>query len=675
MSEHEQHLLHVWQDPESKIRFLETILHGKNWRSDIHVPALDVPRVRQMAALSQSLQKRGYHVERIAHEDGHQILRIEHEHNPQNLERLLRDYGYVTGAAHVLQSPLVAVKDLIGDISRRLEQGVNYLKDPARANGLIFLTSEAFITASSLGAKDGKWHDPKNLLLSVAGSLFLSQSATYLFLAKKGNERIVDDFTDKLNKAQQHMGDSLLPELAKAPPINAKKASGLVDKVSDFFNAYPIQIGAMANNLGMLAFLGAFWLERKFQAEKLAGISENAISAAKSLYEAGFAGSAGSKAVKAAEAVASAAGTGAADAKKFLDAAKIQHADNYLRKGYYMDSGGAITSLMAWTFMLLPPKETKHKSDNPLVRFWQTVREDPQKVTSAVAFGSSSLRLLGSRERENMLQAIGEAIYIPGDIMLWFTKNNEYGHSTGGNHDSLIEAAAKTINHLPIVMSAERRQAFVHEACRYLAKQSHALANKGEELPEAELAVKAAEMETALESKLSNRPVAAFDHIIGLANQIVSRFPDANRAAVADTLSHTLSALKGIEASAETIRQRISASVTSPGANITAKAASIQDLAQPLSDLVFSIPGPFAATNASLLYDALAPMLTPQLIAQQHSDKQHLDKVMTQTALADILPELPQRDELVPSDTPDTMVAAQALSREPLQVTNAHQLT
>lgn len=653
--------IQIWDDPASKIAFLETVMHGKSWKADIHFPALDAERAKRMVEIREQLLKKGYEVEQIADQDGHQILRIKHDHDPQDLAHLFKNYGLVTGTAHVIQKPLVAAKDIVLDAQRRISQGVNYIMDPARANGLIFLTSEAFITASSLGAKEGKWYDPKNLLLSVAGSLFLSQSATYLFLAKKGNERILDDFNARLESARHQMGNTLLPELAKAPAVNEQKSSGFINKISDFFNAYPIQIGAMANNLGMVAFLGAFFLERRFQQSYLTKLGPEAIAEAKALLAAGFEGVADSKAAvkHAGNIVAGAVGATPevkAQAHKFVEAAKVPFAENYINKGYYLDSAGALTSILAWTFMLLPPKETKEKSSNPLVRFWEGIREDPQKVTSAIALGSSSLRLLGSRERENPLQTIGEAVYIPGDLMLWFTKNNEYGHSTGGDNSTLLKVAAHTLNHMPVVMSAEREQAFLHEVGLYLAKQSYALSHQGKALGSGELQTKAAEIEAAMKPHLKHESVKKFDLMVGIANRLVHQFEPARRSEVADALANAISNLKGVEAAPDTIRPRLAGSAQS---QLSVKEpVSIQHISQEISDLVFTIPGPHAADNASALYDALAPLLAPC-----RAPKQHLDEVMTATAAASLGLEKNAEEHA----KPETVIAAHALKHEPMQ--------
>lgn len=687
--------LQIWDDPESKISFLETVMHGKNWKTDLHFPAIDTARIRRMVEIKEHLITKGYEVEQISHQDGHQILRVSHHETPQDLGRLFHDYGLVTGTAHIIQQPFVAAKDVAIDVAHRLQQGLNYIKDPARANGLIFLTSEAFITASSLGAKDGKWSDPKNLLLSVAGSLFLSQSATYLFLAKKGNERVMDDFTARLNDAKQHLGDSILPELASVAPVNAKKSTGLVNRISDFFNAYPIQIGAMANNLGMVAFLGAFFLERKFQNQYLINLGEEGIASAKALYQGGFGALADKEAVKAAQYVVDGLEKVKTPAQKvasgmlksveskptelqalkeqasaFLIAAKAPHAENYLKKGYWLDSAGALSSILAWTFMLLPPKVTKEKSSNPIVHLWQSLREEPQKLTSAMALGSSSLRLLGSRERDNMLQTIGEAVYIPGDLMLWFTKNNEYGHSSSGNHDSLLKSATMTLNQLPVIMSAEREQSFLSEVATYLAKQSHALTHSGEILPDRELAIKAAEMEAAMKPMLKHEGTRRFDLMVGVANRLLSQFEVSQRPVVADKLAAAISSFKGVEAEPSTIRPRLMGHSNKIAASSTSPLLSLNQVSKEIADLVFTIPGPHAAENASKLYEALSPLLKPHCAPHQH-----LDDVMTDVATQSLghKPQpvaLPSLD--LSENIPQNRISALALQHDIMQPHGQH---
>ena len=163
---------------------------------------------------------------------------------------------------------------------------------------------------------------------------------------------------------------------------------------------YPIQLGAILNNLGMLSYLGHVFLEHRFQSALLR--NPNAT-------------------------------------KK-----EIEHAMQYVSKGVFYDALGPLLSLVAWSFLLIPPKKHEAKEGEGIVeKTWGIIKENPQYATGLFTLGSSGSRLAAAAIKKNTIQVIGESIYLLGDFALFFTNSSEYG---GGMNRTSMSLAQKWQN-------------------------------------------------------------------------------------------------------------------------------------------------------------------------------------------------------------------------------------
>ncbi len=563
----------LYDDPSSQIRFLETALGSQEWRARIHVPDFAEDQQEAASRLTQNLKKRGFKVHEAQDSDGHITLSIHHLGDAPNISGLLRDYGFTTGAAHVVRNPITSLKALLGSVNEGVNHAQDYIKDPARANGAIFLTAEGFLFAAAGGNPHGKWYTPKNLLQGVSASCFLSQSAAYMFWAKKGDDRIAGDYKEQLGT----VNDGDFSQLLEAKQLTSRPTNHLFDGARRVLEDHPIQTGAMLNNAGMLAYMGHAILER----EHRKGLLKANPNDVKSLH--------------------------------------------YIKKGFPFEIGSTIVSMLGWSALLLTPKEYEQKSDNRVESAWQSFRENPQRFTSFTSILSSSQRLFGSISKENKLQAIGESIYIPGDILLFFVKNHDYGASRHGDYDGLINKVGAVIQAMPVITSPEKREELYASSASYLAKQHAALAGEEQPLSPQEQTKEEEALREGLRECCDSILNDRFNDMIEKAKALISHFPPSKQEAASALLADTLPTLNGVHVQVDECRQSLE--FDEPSKTSAYKTPKMNDIATSIGQLVFSIPGDFAGENALMLYQALSAIMQTE-----KNDQKQLENTMLSEA-------------------------------------------
>lgn len=571
--------IHLFDAPESKIRFLELTMGAREWKAVLHFPPFDVRAPFSVAEIADTLRTRGYHVRQHREADGHVTLHLHHLGDSPDVIGLMRDYGLAEGAAHVIERPLSSAKTLLDGVGAALHHGREFLKDPARANGLIFLTAEGFLILAAGGNPHGKWYQPKNLLQGVAGSLFASQSAAYLFWAQKGDDRIAADYRKQWRQNGPVVGEDEqngFEALANKTPLNERPVNGWVGKARRVLEDHPIETGALLNNAGMLAYLAHAVLERRY---KQGLLRHNPFD---------------------------------------------EQARAYLNKGFYWDVGGSALSILGWSALLVKPKAYEEKSDEPVTHLWQSFRENPQSLTAFTSLLSSSSRLTGALHKRNTVQAIGEGLYIPGDILLFFIKNHDYGASRHGDYEPLLDKIAAIIEAMPVIADAPQRESLYRNTARYLAQQHAALAH-GDGLSEAAMDDEARALEAGLKQRCDAMLAGRFDATIGAARRLLGVFPRAQQDEAAEALAASLPSLAGLYGDTQRMRNWLCADKPQPAASDDPP--GIEALAHHIGQLVFTIPGPSAGDNALRLYEALSP-----LMRTQPRDRQQLEAAMLEDA-------------------------------------------
>lgn len=548
----EKRAIHLFDNPESKIRFLEMVYGDKEWTAKVHVPPYIVQSDRQISRLETQLHKANIRYSKTRDADGYLIYDLHHAGTQPNLLRFFKKHGLTAGVGYSISHPLGAAKELFRGIGDGLEAAKGYVGDPARANGLIFLTAEAFLIMAAGGNKHGKWTDPKNFLQGTAGTLFASQSAAYLFWAKRGDERIASDLAHQLSPTDTAFQPLNWDKLAHKRDLSEREPSSALGKTRKYLEDHPIQTGALLNNAGMLAYISHAVLERRHQQQILQHDPTN------------------------------------------------HHAQKYISKGFRWGVGGSLVSILGWSALLLEPKEYDGKSSG-LGELWGKWRENPQMLTAGTSLASSSLRLVEAIHKKNKPQMIGESIYIPGDILLFFVKNHEYGNSRNGDYSGLITRVAQFMCDLPVVLDEANQQALLEQTAHYLARQSHALDDKLQNTIEED----AQTLLEGLKERCSAHWSQRFEAVCQVAAELVALYPPEQRAEMQARLSQTLSTLPAIHASQSAIAENMQRSLAM--AAPPASPPSEEALARACHAVLAALPVSVHAEYALALHDAVTP--------------------------------------------------------------------
>lgn len=539
------HSLHLYDDPRSQIHFLELTLGDREWRATVHVP----PQFGGAASIRRELESRGYVVAQTQDAQGHTELSLHHLGASPDVPKLFKDYGLTHGASYVISHPVVAAKTLVSGATNAAAS----LRDPARLNGLVYLTSEAFLLRAAAGNPHGHWYTPKNFMQGLSASCLLSQSLAYLFLAKKGEDKILGDLSQRLDVTGASDGsNSGFNALAGAPIIHEEPRHGVLGKVRGLIEEHPIQAGAIFNNAGMIAYLGHAILERRFRQGLL----------------------------------------------------KINPHDtdllHYINKGFWTDVVGTSISLAGWSSLLLKSKEYDEYSENPVVRVYQKWRENPQAAAGFSTLFSSSGRLYGAYKKGNTYQMIGESIYIPGDLLLFFVKNHEYGGSIGDNLESMGKAASELVLQQPLLVSPSQQHALFDQTAHYLARQVAALSDKP--VDEAQTQQKLTELLTeGCAQTLTQR----FEDAKTAMQQLIDVFPAGNQEAVRAALLKAAPTLLGAHIDAAQDLQSLTVAKEAPATHMPSE----DELAKRIGAVALCGGEQLAAQNTLSLLQQLEPLL------------------------------------------------------------------
>ncbi|MFN8930561.1 MAG: hypothetical protein ACK5WQ_09420, partial [Alphaproteobacteria bacterium] len=451
------------------------------------------------------------------------------------------------------------------------------VKDPAQANGLIFTVAEAFLTLAGLGNKSGqkesfwtKIKQPRNYLQSLAGGLYLGQSITYLTLAKSNDQRSFEQLKDKVTRTsgKEH---SLL-DLRYQPEIDQSKAGSLT-KIGDYFKKYPIQVGAVLNDIGMAAYMGHAIFTRRYYRQN----------------------------------------------------PHLEGATNYIKKGFWRDIGGGITSIVAWSLLLLPSRK-KEEQDSEQAATEKSVgtklvdyfKDNPETGTGILTMASSGQRLMGSLAKKNYIQAIGESIYLPGDFLLLFTKNSEYSDHTQHNREKLAAKIANFVDRLPVVMGPRAQHQFILNITHYLRDKTLAdqAGKSGEEvIPVEELDMRTTQLAKTIEKNLREKKNNDLDHLAESTAALLFKFPAPLRSQLQSQLTQVLSQMSWIHATPEELHHAID-EVPAPVQSQAIRLPAMRELSQNVGKIATTVRNIDSAAAASAIYEVLRHHITPSFQPQ-----------------------------------------------------------
>jgi hypothetical protein len=593
MNQAKRHEIYIYDHPESKIRFLEQTLAGKDWRAKLVYPDGTQAERQLLAQAKAGFIERGYLVQEQTNADGQRILEIHHLGEGSVPSEIIREMGLSRGLGHLVMNPSLSLEATFAKGKQALSFLEKKIKDPAHLNGMIYILAEAFLMSpekvkAKLGEAAGEAAvKPGNTWRKLGFFLFFAQSATYLFAAKDNDTTSFDEFRNKIKRTLHKGGDLTHVQFNET---DDKPSQGFGQTVLGLLRRYPIEAGALFNNLGMLLYIAGTLKARSHYSAELAHnpASEKALEYLKK-------------------------GTG------FLG---LKNAG-----GFYHDMRGALTSIVAWTLMLIPAKKKEEIDEhtprkNIFTRMWNAIAENPQVGTGLLTLASSSQRLQGANIRERMEpgsatnQIRGEKIYIAGDVMLMFTKNDHYGKKTG-NVDTLANTLADYINKMPLILGPTKQEEMVRNMSDFLLQKGLSDIKhkpKTASFTPEELKQRADLLVLEVGRRVRNSYGEQMEQLGDVAARLVCQFPKDRQPAVVEALSKGLAQIGWIYATPEEIKPVLEHSITRLPASSHAAVTNVptmKSLRQSVADITAIQPEVKDASAVAILYDALTPCLAP----------------------------------------------------------------
>lgn len=581
MARPKRHSIYIYDHPESKIRFLEQTLAEKDWRATLVYPDKTPEEQQHLLEAQQAFEKRGYQVKASINEFGQHVLEIHHLGDGSEPSDLVQEMGLARGIGHMIANPSIPVGAALHKLGGAFDYAVKTVKDPAHLNGLIYTSAEAVLFFSGKNKKTEvdpfALKTPGKFLRRLGFGLFLAQSLTYLFAAKNNDETSFEEFKNKIGKSIKKGNDLTQVHYDN---MEDKPGNGAGHTLVRMLRRYPIEAGALFNNLGMVFYIFANYKDRRFASE-LVKHSPGA-------------------------------------SKKAID---------YLSGGFRHDMGGALTSIAAWFLMLIKPKKKPeydmHESTkNPFARVWDGLRENPQIGTGLLTLAASSQRLLGAGHRDDHIQKFGESIYLFGDVMLLFTRNDHYGKKTG-NVDTLADALAGYINKMPLILGPTKQQEMVKNMADFLLQKGLAEIKyhpKTASFTPEELKERADLMVLEVGRRVKNSYCEQMEQLGDITARLIAQFPADKHPALVEQLSQTLSKFSWIYATPDELKPVLTHSLNKRPPTMQQAATTtptLQSLRQPVGDIAGIMEEVKDASSVSMLYDALMPFMAPEQQKQQ----------------------------------------------------------
>ena len=96
--------IHIWDHPESRVQFLETVLNGSDWKAVIHAdPAKTIDQGRhELESINQTLLRHGFTTHPAQDEHGQPTLTIHHLGDATGVLASLKELGLIEGSRRTL---------------------------------------------------------------------------------------------------------------------------------------------------------------------------------------------------------------------------------------------------------------------------------------------------------------------------------------------------------------------------------------------------------------------------------------------------------------------------------------------------------------------------------------------------------------------------------------------
>lgn len=658
--------VHIWDDPESKINFLETTLADKEWEAIIYEPVENNSHGR-LPTLQKKFEEQGYKTTIGKDPNGIPTLKLTHFSHETGLLKLVQELGFVKGIREtfstsgqrlgdILTSTKKTIDFFMGSEGRRFSTlyafgDVALGSIPSRLKKLVGLEKDEVYHNQNLANLKSKTKRAETLF-DLAYDLAFLQSIIMMFGLKEGKEQIRDEVLQGL-KAAKEKGADLTDFESWMGEIKDRRSSAM-----RWFNDKAIFLGPGAQILGQLLLIGA-GLDRLNQTRKF--VNENPTI---QLYD----------------------GT---------------DLNGQMRKANIGAVGDILTgslSVVGWTLMGFFKEQTIENkaewNEDFFKRLGQEIKESPNRLASicvtlasligmqaghlknsvedalrdqqdwdkinntlnqALPFGTAGVDIssattalhtgtfqrttrnveqgqkidpdhylnLANTKKGISKQTLGNGIYLIGDATVALTRNRDYDSSQIANTEAMAEVALTMLDNMPVAFSPESRKLFVEKLSHYLAARLENLHDPKRPLPEDMKNLTPEERISLYQNLIRNdirtrltEQTNKYDNIVERAAEVVLRFGSDQHQEVTQKLASVLAESQFIDTTKEEIEKCISEAVEQRigafrprGIQLT-RAILAPDIKKPLMMLVQAIPGEQTAPEAIKLYDSLSPFIS-----------------------------------------------------------------
>lgn len=590
MAEPKANPILITAQPESKIRFLEQSLMGHDWRAEIRFGGVDGLPLEALPHLRNTLLERGYLVAEGHGAGGEPVLAIHHLGEQTKVADVAHEAGQGRGLLYGLTHPAALFRMPLHYGKQGVRWIIGGLQDPARANGIINTSAEVFLMSAGKGAQYGKFTDPKNALLSLAGLSWFGQSLEYMAFGKNNETRAYHHIADKLDQTMKAGGD--ITQI-RFDPMKDSAPGGVVGGLKAFARRFTVPIGSALNNLGMVFYIGQAWLERKHH------IAQRALNPRNEA------------------------------ALKYLGEEGARGFRNWIKTGFGKDVFGASLSLIGWSVLMIPPKAPRTESElaqeqtTPLGRFWDKFREHTPMIAGLTTLGASSFRLMGAESRGNAIQKIGERIYIGGDIALMFTNSHEYGGDKKLDPERLSKQLIEDIGQRPVLMDEATQRDWVAYTVQFWLDKNKAdmeASKLNRRVPHGIIEESAVEIRQVLTRQLAHQQRERFEHLCENAAEIIARFPQEQRTALVERLGKNLAEQPWIRIGEHEVQAGI-AQALAHLPPVKERLLNMKLIANDARSIGMIVPGIDQTACVAAIYDAVAPYTPGVTVPAQQQEQ------------------------------------------------------
>ena len=586
--------VHIWDDPESRINFLETTLRDKEWEAVIYEPVEQ--GTGRLPALKKELDEKNYKTTLGKDANGIPTLTITHFSHETSLLKSFQELGFTRGIKHSFDNAGASLSQFI----KKAKDTASFLvSNPAKITGFIYLLGDLVFSFGSSGEKDENakgnalqryiagFKDKDNALTRTYGYLGALQSLIFMSYATEGPEQYRNEFQRKLKEANVDQKSlSEVKEWLNKP--ERKNIHRTIEK-----NA--ITIGSIVQIVGRMLYIGRGYMI--YNKGKTKGDQGNVLSGLANMID-------GSLSISGWIALAS-------KPKKYDDKDKA-----------------------SWT--------------NPK-RYYQELRSNTEKFASGVFLGSSLLGIAsglaedslpeGSKDigvsalykniksglkdpekRKEMLGGsilIGNSIYLSGDVLVGTLPKDKYEGGQIDESELLAELTAQSVKDLDLIMGEQEKQEVLHDIAEYYVNSTMQAKEKADQPSPEHLALIVKNVEKGAKKILAAEELTTpLEELANRAADLTLRFGLEQRNSVIEALSNTLATSEGIAANINEIKEAIKLALANKEVALKhkgvqlSKAIMAADVKKPLAALVSAIPGEQTAQEAMDLYAAIQPFVT-----------------------------------------------------------------